>query len=414
MRTALLLAALALIAVPVAVTADQRETRAPLIAVDRGDGAKWLRLVDPVTLRPESRRIRGFREAFTGARSPDGRRFAVGSNFDRSAAIRVIDLERRRSERIIELNRQGPVLVEWPTRDRIVAIAGGPYGRYEISVVDPFAAKVRARHSFRGWLLSHERTATGVAVLLGPERRLGPARLLVADASSRRLRTVTLDRIEAGATNPRVRRARYRQPGLAVDPTGRRAYVVAARDRPLVASARLASGQVDYHEPAETPAARAAKGNVDVRWRDARWLGADSIAVTGFRSRPARRGSRFPPPEEPFGVRLIDTSDWSMRTLAEGPNQAVVAGDRLLAHGTTWSAGWRASNSTGLLVFDGEGRQLYSRFRGQELVIAGATAELGYVWVRPTRTLHVIDLHDGHTLRKMRVHRRDVPLLIAP
>lgn len=413
MRTALLVALAAAIAVPVTVVAGTPDRPVPLIAVDRADGAKWLRLVDPVTLRPESRRMRGFREAFTGARSPDGRRFAVGSNFDRSGAIRVIDLERRRSERIIELGRQGPVLVEWPTRDRIVAIAGRPFERYEISVVDPFAAKVRARHSFRGWLVSEERTATGVAVLLGPERRLGPARLLVADVSGG-LRTVTLDRIEAGATHPRVRPARYRQPGLTVDSSGRRAYVVAASDRPLVASVELASGQVAYHQPTEAPAARAAKGNVDVRWRDARWLGNDSIAVTGFRSRPARRGSRFPPPEEPFGVRLIDTTDWSIRTLAEKPNQIQVTGDRLLTHGTTWDRGWRHRESTGLLVFDGEGRQLYSRFRGQDLMIAGASAELGYVWVRPTKTLHVIDLNDGHTLRKLPARPRDVPLLIAP
>ena len=413
MRRALLVSVLILVAVPVSGLAGARQPAQPLIAVDRSDGAKWLRLVDPVTLRPESGRMRGFRESFTGARSPDGRRFAVGSNFDRSAAIRVIDLERRRSERIVELGRQGPVLVEWPTPDRIVAIAGRPYGRFEILVVDPFAAKIRARHAFRGWLVSHERTATGVAVLLGPERRLGPARLLVADTSGG-LRSITLEPIAAGATNPRVRPARYRQPGLTVDPAGQRAYVVAASDRPLVASVELASGQVEFHEPAEAPAARAAKGNVDVRWREARWLGSDSIAVTGFRSRPARRGSRFPAPEEPYGVRLIDTSDWSMRTLAKEPNQAMVAGDKLLAHGTTWSAGWRSSDSTGLLVFDGEGRPLYSRFRGQDLVIAGATAERGYVWVRPTRTLHVIDLADGRTLRKLPARARDVPLLISP
>jgi hypothetical protein len=414
MRTALLHALVAAIAVPAALAAGEPgQADQPLIAVDRADGAKWLRLVDPVTLRPESRRMRGFREAFTGARSPDGRRFAVGSNFDRSAAIRVIDLRRRRSERIIDLHRQGPVLVEWPTRDRIVAIAGRPYERYEISVVDPFAAKVRARHAFRGWFVSHERTASGAAVLLGPERRLGPARLLVADASGR-FRTIALDRIEAGATHPRVRPARYRQPGLTVDPTGRRAYVVAARDRPLVASVELASGQVEYHEPAEAPAARASKGNVDGRWRDASWLGTDSIAVTGFHSPPARRGSRFPPPEEPYGVRLIDTSDWSIRTLAEKPNQLLAASDRLLAHGTSWSRGWRHSESTGLLAFDTDGTAVFTRFPGQEVVLAGATDTHAYVWVRATKTLHVLDLHDGRTLRKMPVNRRDVPLLIAP
>ena len=250
-------------------------------------------------------------------------------------------------------------------------------------------------------------------MLLGPERRLGPARLLVADVSGG-VRRITLGSIEAGATHPRVRPARYRQPALTVDPTGRRAYVVAARDRPLVASVELASGQVEYHQPAEAPAARAAKGNVDARLRDARWLGSDSIAVTGFRSRPARRGSRFPPPEEPYGVRLIDTSDWTIRTLAEKPNQLWTAGDRLLAQGSTWSRGWRHRDSTGLLGFDADGRPLFTRFPGQEVLVAGATDTHAYVWLRATKRLHVLDLDDGHTLRKMPARGRDVPILITP
>jgi hypothetical protein len=413
MRTTLLVSVLVLAALPASGLAGDREGAEPLIAVDRADGAKWLRLLDPVTLRPQSRRMRGFREAFTGARSPDGRRFAVGSNFDRSGAIRVIDLRRRRSERIVELGRPGPVLVEWPAPNRIVGIAGRPYTRYEISVVDPFTARVRARHHFRGWLLSHEPTAAGVAVLLGPERRVGAARLLVAEASGG-VRSITVGRIEAGGDSGRARRPRYRQPGLTVDPAGERAYVVAARERPLVAAVDLRTGAVEYHEPAEAPTARAAKGNIDARGRDARWLGSDSIAVTGFRTRPERRGDRFPPPDEPYGVRLIDTSDWTIRTLAERPNQLLVTGDRLLAHGTIWSRNWRHSESTGLLVFDAEGRPLFTRFRGQELLIAGATDDHAYVWVRRAKTLHVLDLDDGRTLRKTPARARDVPWLIEP
>ena len=267
MRTALLLALVAVIAVPAALAAGEAERPASLIAVDRADGAKRLRLLDPLT-RPASRWMPGFRESFTGARSPDGRQFAVGSNFDRSAAVRQIDPERRRSKRIIELGRRGPVLarrVADPQAHR--CDRRHAYSRYEISVIDPSAAKVRTRHGFRGWLVSYERTATA-AVLFGPERRLGLARLLVADAFGAAQHHA--EPIAAGATNPGVRPARYRQPGLTVDPTGRRAYVVAARDRPLVASVELASGQVEYHEPTEAPTARAAKGNIDVRWREAR------------------------------------------------------------------------------------------------------------------------------------------------
>jgi hypothetical protein len=81
MRAALLLAFLAAIALPAAVVAGETEEKRPLIAVDRADGAKQLRLVDPLTLRPASRWIRGFREAFTGVsrsavRSGAGRRSA--------------------------------------------------------------------------------------------------------------------------------------------------------------------------------------------------------------------------------------------------------------------------------------------------------------------------------------------------
>ena len=406
------LAAIA-IAIPVTVVAAETEPAAPLIAVDRADGAKRLRLLHPLTLRPASRWMRGFREAFSGARSPDGRRLAVGSSFGRSAAIRVIDLTRRRSGRVIELRRRGPVLVEWPTPTRVVAVVGGPSSRQEVVVVDPLSARIRARHRFRGRFLGHAPTPSGLVALLAPERELGPARLLVGEASGV-LRSITLPRIEAGGTEGRSRPVRYRRPGLTVDPAGERAYVVAARDRPLVAAVELSSGAVQYHEPAEAPVALAAKGNLDVRWRDATWLGTDSIAVTGFLTRPARRGSRFPAPDEPYGVRLIDTSDWSIRTLAEKPNQAQLAGDRLLAHGTSWSRGWRHSESTGLLAFDAEGRPVFTRFRGQDVVLAGATDTHAYVWVRPTKTMHVLDLRSGRTLRTMRARARDVPMFIAP
>jgi hypothetical protein len=412
MRTALLLALLAAIALPEAVVAGETEEKTPLIAVDRADGAKQLRLVDPLTLRPASRWIRGFRGAFTGAGSPDGRRLAVGSSFGRRAAIRVIDLSRRRSERVVELNRRGPVLVEWPLPDRIVAVAATPHARAEIAVVDPLRGRVLARHSFRGRLLWHDHTATGIALLLAPSRRLGHARLLVGEASGA-VRTVALERIQAGGNEGRRRPVRYRQPGLAIDPTGRRAYVVAPRDRSLVATVDLGMGAVEYHEPAQAPVARAAKGNIDVNWREAASLGTDSLVVTGFRSRPMRRGSRFPPPEQPYGVRLIDTSDWSIRTLSRTATQVHVTGDRLLAFGTSWSPGWRRSRSTGLLAFDGEGHPVFTRFRGQEVMLAGSNGERAYVWVRPTQTLHVLDLRDGRSLHSRRTRGRDVPLLLS-
>jgi hypothetical protein len=409
MRRALLLAALALIAPPVAVLAGERDSRTPLIAVDPGDGAEHLQRVDPLTLRPTSRPIPGLREAFTGAASPDERRFALGSAFGRHAAIRVIDLAGWRSERLVELRRRGPVTVSWPARDRIVAVAGSPLGGQEILVVDPFGARIIARHSFSGRFLWHAPVAAGLVVLLARQRGLGPARLLYGDASGA-VEEVLLERIEAGG-NEGARRVRYRQPGLAVDPEGGRAYVVAAADRTLVADVELASGAVGYHRIAEPPAARAAKGNMDVWWREASWVGNGTIAVTGYGSRPPR-GDRLL--IEPHGLRLIDTGSWTSRTLAERPMEAHLAGDLVLASGTSWSPRRRDRWSTGLLAFDRDGDRAFARFRGRDVVFAGSHGRLGYIWVQATHTLHVLDLRDGRTLRRIHAWPRDLPLLISP
>ena len=51
---------------------------------------------------------------------------------------------------------------------------------------------------------------------------------------------------------------------------------------------------------------------------------------------------------------------------------------------------------------------------GKRCCWAGATDDLAYVWVRPTKRLHVLDLDDGRTLRKMPARGRDVPILVTP
>ena len=221
-----------------------------------------------------------------------------------------------------------------------------------------------------------------------------------------RLRTIVLEGIRAGGTEAR-RRGRFLTPGLTVDPEGGRLYVVAANE-PLVAELELTSGAVSYH----SLGASASKGNVDVWYRQAAWAGDGRIAVTGERWRPAR-GRRPPPPPEPFGVRVIDTRDWSITTLDWRATGMQVAGDTLLATGTRWfPSGGRPAEYTGLLAFAG-GRPAFHRFAGRDVVLCGSRGNLGYVWVRRMRTVHVIDLRDGRTLREVSTGRRP-PFLLSP
>jgi hypothetical protein len=110
---------------------------------------------------------------------------------------------------------------------------------------------------------------------------------------------------------------------------------------------------------------------------------------------------------------MIDTGTWTISTLDPRTDTMHVAGDTVLAAGTRWFGPRRPSRSTGLIAFDRAGRRAFTRFRGRDVVLLGSRGELGYVWVRRTRTAHVIDLASGRTLNTIRTGRR-VPSLLSP
>ena len=364
-----------------------------------GHGSDLLFQVHPRTLRPLSRPIRTFRTAADMALSADGRLLAHTFGAEARSLIHLVDVARWRSLGMARMGRQGPLNVGWIGPNRVMAIAGQGFGRQRLLWVDVRSRKVVARRAFGGRLMNSLTVPGGFAVALAPEGRVGPLRLLLADAHGG-TRTVKIDGIPAGG-NEGERGARYLAPGFAVDHEGGRLFVVGARGL-LVAEVALASGEVTYHPLG----ASAAKGNTDVWWRQAVWVGNGRIAVTGERFRPGRS-------PEPFGVRLIDTSGWSITTLDPRPSVMHVSGDTMFAYGTRWFADGRPSESTGLLAFDGTGNRLFTRFRGQQIATLGTRGQLLYTWVRRTRTLHVMDVRDGRTLNEVQTSRR-IPFLLTP
>jgi hypothetical protein len=89
------------------------------------------------------------------------------------------------------------------------------------------------------------------------------------------------------------------------------------------------------------------------------------------------------------------------------------AAARLLANGTVWRAGGKHATSTGLLAFDMRGQRAFTRFRGADVSVLGSHGRLAYVWVRPTRMLHVLDLRSGDSLRSQRVGPARLPFLFS-
>jgi hypothetical protein len=396
-----------LVAAVVAPAAAAHESSAgpPLVRLRVGHGSDLLFRLHPRTLQPIGRPIRTFRNGAGLAFSPDGSTIAYTDGSRGRSRIHFVDLVRWRSLGIARLGRRGRLGVGWVSQDRVLAIVGEGFGRQQLIWVDLTSRKAVARRAFTGLTVNAFAVPGGYAVALAPNRGVGPLRILLADAHGR-IRTVELDGISAGGTEGEAR-GRVLTPAVTVDPAGRRLYVVGARGL-LVAEVELASGAVSYHALGAT----AAKGNIDVWWRQATWAGDGRIAVTGERWRPGR-GRRPPPPPEPFGLQVIDTSDWSVATLDPRPTQLHVAGDVILADGSRWFGAGRAPEHTGLLAFDAAGRRAFTRFRGQDVALLGSRGRLGYVWVRRTRTAHVIDLRDGHTLNEIGTGNR-VPFLLSP
>jgi hypothetical protein len=395
--------------VALAATAAAQESPAdvPLVRMRDGHGSDLLFRMNPRTLQEVGRPIRTFRSGSDLRISPDGTRlaFADPSRRDaRGARIHFVDIAAWRSMGVARVGRPGWFTVGWASQDRLVAIAGEGPGRQRFLWVDANSRKVVARRAYAGWTVNSLPVPGGLAVALGPKEGVGPLRILILDPSGG-VRTIRVDGIEAGARYA-DRNGRVLTPAITLDHEAGRLYVVAARGL-LVADVDLTSGMVAYH----SVGASASKGNIDVWWRHAVWAGDGRIAVTGDHWPSPQR--RQPGGPVPFGIRMIDTATWTIETLDPRPDSLLVAGETVLASGTRWFDGSRRSESTGLLAFDQAGRRAFTRFPGRRVIVLGSRGKVGYVWVRRTRTTHIIDMADGHTIREVHGGRR-APFLLAP
>jgi hypothetical protein len=393
----------------------------PLHGVVRARGGRILATVGRRTLRarpspriPLPDGVYGVSWAF----SPGCDALALGGH---SGRVLLVDLERGRRTGTLALGGRSTVSqVAWPRPDRLMALAGPFEAPRAVTVAVPGGRVVASRRiGGRPWV--SEATSLGLVVLTAPGDRIGSATLVLADPEGGLLR-VPLPRIRAGfhEVGP-VRMARQITPGLAVDPAGGRAYVVAANE-PLVAEVDLASGAATYHElrggGERGAGAVAAKGLAFGAFRTARWIGDGTMAVSGevTRTRPDRRRTarrlRTVTRIDPYGLRLIRTADWSATILNPLLKSFTVAGDLLLGMNGE-PAALAGAGATGLVAYGTDGRRRFARFGGAGRAWLRDVA-WPYAYVReisPRRTL-VVDLRNGRTAGE--TGRRRPPVLLVP
>jgi hypothetical protein len=343
----------AAVVVPPATTAASARVGGPLVGVISGDSlATELARLDPRTLRPlpEGGRLKLAGSWPLLAVAPDRSMAVLGSE---AGDLSVVDLVHLRRLGAVKTDLPGAAIFGWgwAGRSRLLLIDTSQQAATEVLAVDVNARRVVGRQRFDGVVQGYARLPRGLALVVSPANAIGRARLVVSDANAG-LRTVTLAEINAGfkqlddtdGSGPRMEQA---VPGIAADPAGRRVDVVPGNGP--VAEVELASLEVTYHRLGRS----AALWQRLARWwappaeakilsgpsRNAIWLGAGQLAVTGFEG--SANGHHR---EIPSGLQLIDTRTWTVRQVDRRSSSAVLAAGRLLAFGTAFGTGPDGAN----------------------------------------------------------------------
>jgi len=364
---------------------------------DREGSGGTLRLFAPGTLRALDRgavRLEGF-QPDAWAVSPDERRVAVAVRGTRLKVIQRVPL--RAHGGTVDIGSvEPPWAMAWVRAQALLALAPGRGSApAAITEVDPIARRILAVHELSGTLVSLATGRRTIVALLGSFGRIGPARLAVATGDGA-VREWPLPAVAVGQEGER-----YAIPAVALDETGRRAFVVAATSALRVVEIDLITGRATTHDLRRgggplaalrdllDPVAHA-KGADGTR-RSARWLGDGRLAVSGERQSTA--GGSFT--IYALGLELVDVVGWRA-TFVDGWNQGDItaAAGRLLV-------GQRGE----LVAYDHDGRERYRRPKPQS---AHPVPARGRLYLRhPGRgSIEVVDARTGATERVLPATKR--------
>jgi hypothetical protein len=372
-----------------------------MLGEDSGQGTLvWL---NARTLRQLSRGSVPLGGATGTVYSPTGGRIAAGSA---GLGIRIVDVFRMKQlSRIARRSMWEITPIAWPLNRRLLALEFHQrLPQRNLVVIDPVARKVLRRIpldlSFPTW-----RSVGADTILLAqPEGTIGSAQLFVVSPNGE-LRSVVLDRIAAGgvqegaADEPDFGVA---DPGLAVDATARRAYVIGKE--PVLAEIDLASLAVTYRALRETKRTPSRREKSLLGWsRQAEWLGDGRLAVTGADFQRLQ--------STPAGLTLVDVSDGSSAVVDSGASFSLKAADRVIAAGA-WTDGADTWSGMGVAAYARDGARIWHVLGGEPVSWLQSAAGYAYVPGPDTApsTTRVVDLRTG----AVRTVRQAIPFFVTP
>jgi hypothetical protein len=398
---------------PLELTASPETARLGIVTNSLGTS---LVRVDPTSLNRVGRgvNLKGLAGAWSFA--PDSRLLAVAVRPTPNAVRETL-----RFYTVAGLKRAGrgvplggaAAAVAWLRPDRLLVsvneCCADPNGSSSVVAIDTTARRVVARTLLEGSVLQVASGAGALVLLVGQRNGIGPSRLELFDADGAR-RTVATDEIAAGVKWPDdpsgMPIGTRRVPGLALDPTGNRAFVAAPDG--LVATVDLASLVVTYHRWTEqssaldrlarwvTPAAEAKGTNGPAL--TARWLGGGFLAVAGTDETAFLRGDNLQLSSHPLGLRIIDVRDWSASMLDAGADALDVDDGVLLARGSSWSSDPQSESGMGIAAYGVDRARRFHYLPGQAVWIGFVYRGRAYVSLSGQTELKIVDLSSGQAV----------------
>ena len=184
-----------------------------------------------------------------------------------------------------------------------------------------------------------------VVLVLGPSKGSGPASLFLVGADGRS-HSIALQRVLTGVGSSADT---LHSPGLAVDASTNRAYVVDSDA--LVAQVDLGAMTVSYRAGSRT-LAKVQPG----RERQAVWLGNGMLAVTGADSVVTTVDDGMGQfSTKPAGLYLVNAATGAARLLQRDAAAAKVVGRSLLAFGVGYGSGAEKETGAGVTVYGIDG-----------------------------------------------------------
>jgi hypothetical protein len=301
---------------------------------EAGMGGELVRM-DSLTLKPFGPRLDLASGNATTTFSPDYRRVALG--YPEPAKLELVDVERMTSLGTLDLGVDGWInYISWDLGYLFAVVDGQDRA---VVTIDPVRRRVLARHRIEGAILDIQRGADQqVVLLLAPSEGIGQLRLAVVGGKG--MTTTPIPGFVGGWESEQKDdevRTRQQVPALVVDEVGQRALVVSGRVVAEISLNDLAVSRHTLSEPVSLlnrlrnwlePTAQAKL--VDGPWRNGTWIGEGLFAISGedYSSEGGQHHHA-----DPAGISIVDTRDWSVRTIDDDSVEVVATEHAIVGHG---------------------------------------------------------------------------------